>query len=151
METLPRHPEREGTRCTHCKFGTYLNDALRDRLVCGLRIEAIQKRLLAVKELTFKDALDQAQAMEAADRNAKSLHATETQAVHNIAQSCHPRKPPRTSAQPCYRCGRTNHDASACKFIDATCRACGKKGHISPVCRSKKQSEKKQHQGRPGR
>ncbi len=72
---------------THCKFGTYLNDALRDRLVCGLRNEAIQKRLLEVKELTFKDALDQAQAMEAMDRNAKSLHATETQAVHNIAQS----------------------------------------------------------------
>ena len=29
-----------------CEFGTYLCDALRDRLVCGLRNEAIQRRLL---------------------------------------------------------------------------------------------------------
>ena len=31
---------------TNCEFGEYLNDALRDRLVCGLRNTGIQKRLL---------------------------------------------------------------------------------------------------------
>ena len=30
----------------NCKFGTYLDDTLRDRLVCGLRSEATQKKLL---------------------------------------------------------------------------------------------------------
>lgn len=30
----------------HCEFGDVLNDSLRDRLVCGLRNEAIQKKLL---------------------------------------------------------------------------------------------------------
>ena len=30
---------------THCQFGTHLNEALRDRLMCGLSSEAAQKRL----------------------------------------------------------------------------------------------------------
>ena len=32
---------------TNCEFGEYLNDALRDRLVCGLRNMGIQKWLLS--------------------------------------------------------------------------------------------------------
>ena len=38
---------------THCKFGETLEDTLRDRLVCGLRHEAIQRRLLSEKDLTY--------------------------------------------------------------------------------------------------
>ena len=36
---------------THCEFGTYLKEALRDRLVCGLQNESIQKKLLIVADL----------------------------------------------------------------------------------------------------
>ncbi len=45
----------------HCSFGAYLDEALRDRLVCGLRSEATQKRLLTEAELTFKKAVEIAQ------------------------------------------------------------------------------------------
>ena len=38
---------------TNCKFGATLNDALRDRLVCGMRNTSAQKRLLAEADLTF--------------------------------------------------------------------------------------------------
>ena len=34
-----------------CEFGTFLDEALRDKLVCGLRNKAIQKRLLSEKNL----------------------------------------------------------------------------------------------------
>ncbi|XP_069134399.1 uncharacterized protein [Argopecten irradians] len=34
-----------------CEYGNFLQQALRDRLVCGLRNEFIQKKLLAVKDL----------------------------------------------------------------------------------------------------
>ena len=37
----------------HCDFGDYLNQALRDRLVCGIRSENIQKRLLIEADLTL--------------------------------------------------------------------------------------------------
>ena len=58
---------------THCAFADYLEQALRDRLVCGIRSESIQKRLLAEADLTLKKAVELAQGMEAAERNAKSL------------------------------------------------------------------------------
>jgi hypothetical protein len=31
----------------HCKFGTFLSEALRDRMVCGINNEMIQRKLLA--------------------------------------------------------------------------------------------------------
>uniref|UniRef100_H3ADT3 Uncharacterized protein n=1 Tax=Latimeria chalumnae TaxID=7897 RepID=H3ADT3_LATCH len=37
----------------HCEFDTALNATLRDRLVCSLRSEAIQKRLLSESTLTY--------------------------------------------------------------------------------------------------
>jgi len=35
-----------------CKFGAFLDEALRDRLVCEVRSEQIQKKLLSEKDLT---------------------------------------------------------------------------------------------------
>ena len=67
----------------HCAFGTYLNEALRDRLVCGFRSESIQRRLLAEKDLTLSKAVEIAQGMEAAENNAKSLKGT-MEAVHKL-------------------------------------------------------------------
>ena len=42
------------------------DDTLRDRFVCGLRSENMQKQLLAEKELTVDSALEKAQNLEAA-------------------------------------------------------------------------------------
>jgi hypothetical protein len=51
--------------------------------VCGIRNENIQRRLLAEADLSLARALELAQGMEAAERNAKSLKSTET-AVHKM-------------------------------------------------------------------
>ena len=114
---------------THCEFGDYLDPALRDRLVCGLRNESVQRRLLAEADLTLKRARDIAQRMEAAERNAKSLKSTPA-AVHklNVRRN--------TPASPCYRCGRSNHASKDCRFRDAECHQCKKKGHIAAACRT---------------
>jgi hypothetical protein len=59
----------------HCKFEGTLDTMLRDRLVCGITDKRFQQKLLAEKDLTFKKAFDLAQAIEAAERNSKDLHA----------------------------------------------------------------------------
>ena len=41
----------------HCKFGDMLNDTLRDRLVCGLRNEAAQNKLITEITLTLEKAI----------------------------------------------------------------------------------------------
>ena len=129
---------------TNCKFGDYLEDALRDRFVCGLSNEAIQRRLLSEPDLTLTKAMDLAQAMEAAERNSKSLKGTEF-AIRKLRGKPLPR--PRTQ-QPCYRCGKSNHSPIDCKFKDVECHACGKKGHIAPVCRTKHQKRTNTASGR---
>lgn len=115
---------------THCEFGAYLDQALRDRLVCGLRNENIQKRLLAESDLKLQKAMDLALGMEAADRNAKSLKNPEgTVQKLNVRHTA--------PSAPCYRCGRTNHAAKDCRFRDAECNFCKKKGHIASACRAR--------------
>ena len=61
-----------------CKFGSSLEDMLRDRIVCGINDDTIQKRLLAEAKLTYTKALDLAQGLEAAARNVKEISCKET-------------------------------------------------------------------------
>ena len=65
----------------------------------------------------------------------------------NAASNARPRDQP-SSRQPCYRCGRSNHEAKDCRFADATCHHCGKKGHIAPACKTKKQQTQSRTAGR---
>ncbi len=57
----------------HCDFQNTLEEMLRDRLVCGINDEQIQRRLLAESTLDFKKAMNIATAMESAVKNAKDL------------------------------------------------------------------------------
>ena len=64
---------------THCAFGeNQLEEALGDQLVCGLRSEAIQRHLLTVTNLTFAEALQTAQGMDAANNSTQQLKGSET-------------------------------------------------------------------------
>lgn len=122
----------------HCEFGETLEDSLRDRFVCGLRHDAIQRRLLSESALTYNKALETARGMEAADKESKAFKSPDP-AIRKLGTR--PKKP--SGSQSCYRCGRSNHKPADCKFKDARCHACGKTGHIAPVCRSKAMESKK--------
>ena len=60
----------------NCDFGNFLDDALQDRLVCGLRSEQTQRKLPSEKDLSLVKAMDIAQAMEAADSRPKEMKGT---------------------------------------------------------------------------
>ncbi|KAI7806716.1 hypothetical protein IRJ41_010699 [Triplophysa rosa] len=57
-----------------CNFGDTLTVMLRDRLVCGVNDDGIQRRLLAEDGLTFETALRKAQAIEAANKDMADMH-----------------------------------------------------------------------------
>ena len=58
----------------HCQFGEGLTECLRDRFVCGLKNEAIQRQLLSeADDLTYQKAVDIARGMEAADKDTKAF------------------------------------------------------------------------------
>ena len=134
----------------NCKFGTNLQDTLRDRFVCGLRHEAIQRRLLSESTLTYATATETARAMEAADKDTRAFRKPDLSVqklgkgrIQKSKPQTAPAKHNRDQQQSCYRCGRSNHVPSECKFKDAQCHACGKTGHIASVCRSKTSSSSK--------
>lgn len=141
---------------THCAFNSYLEEALRDRLVCGLRNESIQRRLLTEDNLDLKRALELAQSMELAQRNAQVLkEGNETN--FEVPSDSHPKvvaqlqeeneeidrvgwqpRPQGTSGtgRKCYRCGRSDHLAHNCVHKNTVCHSCKKLGHLAKVCRS---------------
>ena len=61
-----------------CKFGSFLDDALRDRLVCGICSEFIQKHLLNKDGLTFSKAIELAKTLETATKDLNEIKARET-------------------------------------------------------------------------
>jgi len=124
----------------HCEFGTFLDDALRNRFVCGLQSKAVQKKLLVEISLTFTRAVEITQNMESAASKVKQL---QSQSNAGVAQRGVYKMSGEavTGNNSCYRCGRQNHLLSIyCPFKSAKCHNCGKQGHIQPVCRKPKQS-----------
>ena len=122
-----------------CDFGEFLEEALRDRFVCGVKNESIQKKLLTESDLTIKRAQEIAQSFEAADKSAKDLKSGGSDSSFRPIEDVHKTSPTAAgeNAKPkrCKHCGR-RHDPGTCKFKDARCHRCGKVGHIQPVCRS---------------
>lgn len=72
---------------TNCEFGDYLEQALRDRFVCGIRHENTQKRLLTEANLTLTKAIETARNIEAAEVQASQLKATSSIPVMNVKSS----------------------------------------------------------------
>ena len=56
-----------------CEFEDFLDQALRDRFVCGLRAEGMQKRLLTEPDLNIAQALELTRSIEAAASEAKGF------------------------------------------------------------------------------
>ena len=123
-----------------CKFGAYLDEALRDRFVCGLRSERTQQKLLSEVDLTLAGAVERAKNMEAAHQNAQALKEQALPvgkiACRSARGAWREPKPPGDWPKPCHRCGKSGHTGQECTFRDAECHKCKKKGHIARVCRS---------------
>ena len=116
-----------------CAFGNYLDQALRDRVVCGLKSEAIQKRLLTEGDVTLAKAIEIALSMETAQRDAQAFQPSlPGLAVGELSKRT---KNPNALSSPCYRCGRAGHVARECGCRSAICHKCGKLGHLARVCR----------------
>ena len=59
---------------SHCEYGASAKELICDRLVCGIRDDALQRSLLAVAELTFWRAFERALLHESAVQNARMLN-----------------------------------------------------------------------------
>uniref|UniRef100_T1ISP5 CCHC-type domain-containing protein n=1 Tax=Strigamia maritima TaxID=126957 RepID=T1ISP5_STRMM len=165
-ETISEYNVALHAMALHCNFADTLTTRLRDCLVSGLRSETIRKSLYTKKELTYKDALDTALAIELASKEATpstpsnvSTHYSGSKATpqpqlqqqsrNGKGRRRFPAKQPRSTPQSfhesaclrtvrgsCLSCGSNKHARVDCPLKDAVCDGCSKKGHIKPVCMS---------------
>ena len=138
-ETVAAFVTRLRDLASHCEYGDSAKELIRDRLVCGIRNDHMQRGLLEVATLTFEKAFEMAQLHEAAEQNSRALNAPLD--VHRTSTSIkhRPRPTDRTTDRAttaCYRCGG-RHLANDCRFRSSVCNYCKKKGHIQRVCRSR--------------
>ena len=91
----------------------------RDRLVFGVNDSQLQLRLLAEIVLTFGKALELAQALEEAEKNANDL--APQSAVHAVCRKSRSNGIYLGLISQCYKYG-VEHLSTVCKFKDADCR-----------------------------
>ena len=97
------------------------SNSIRDRILCGVHHEGIQKRLLAEKELTYKKAYELSLSMESAERDTSlripSAQLQELIEVHFTRTHRHsPAKAPQKRQKETGKRGPIVHLAPDCPF-----------------------------------
>ena len=122
-----------------CDFGEFLDFALRDIFVCGLKSKNrnIQKVLLTKKDLTVHKAVEIAVSMEAAEIET-SAFPTSSGTVNKV----------KGDTKECWRCGKVNHTPENCFYKGVECHRCLERGHLGRRCtKSRQRSRRDQDPG----
>ncbi|XP_070381275.1 uncharacterized protein [Dermacentor albipictus] len=115
-----------------CAFGGELENNLRDRIVHGIRDEAMRRRLLEESELTLDRAVKIITSMEAAVSGAKIMTGqADGVAINRVSRA-------GEVVGDCYRCGGRHHERS-CRFRNLRCFCCQKRGHAAKKCTSRQE------------
>ena len=118
-----------------CQFGEFLNDALRDKFVCGLKDSSTQKKLLTEASLTFVRAIEIATSNETASKDAGQLKSKD-HAIHGIKI--------QGMIRSCKYCGR-DHKRGQCPAYGDTCSKCKRQNHWASKCLDGKYRHRKPH------
>ena len=157
-ETVTEFAHKLKNKSVDCDFDAYLDRALRDQFIAGLRDIGLKKTILTKPDAdvkTFQNVQEIALAEEAATgfANQMSISAatastsTDPTQVHHASSTSTKKswqtkkkqfsRPP-TTQRLCYRCGSPDHLANKCKNKAAECSYCHKRGHLEQVCLTKK-------------
>ena len=116
----------------NCKFDHFLQRALRDQFVCGIRNGNTLKKLLS-QDKTFEECLNISLADAAAERESKGF--TNFPSGYESVNYMKSKKFPKSKLK-CFCCGSENHLASRCtiKSPGMTCSYCNKPNHLAREC-----------------
>uniref|UniRef100_A0A6P7GN91 Uncharacterized protein LOC114344743 n=1 Tax=Diabrotica virgifera virgifera TaxID=50390 RepID=A0A6P7GN91_DIAVI len=134
-ESLEQYVKEVKALSKSCKFEKFLDQALRDRLVCGISNTNIRTKLLSEAEtLTFEDACKKALSQEAAECQSKLVKGVAAVSVGKLQMSSKQYRSQSKSQsesrnqsvlKPCFRCGR-RHQPETCPAVNWECFFCQK-------------------------
>ena len=104
-----------------CSFGTFLPEALRDRLVSGLhpKISRSQRHLLSIRELTYAAAYDKFIAAEMAGKaNIEHMRDSASSEAEKVQQVVSGRNKVQSgrNVDKCKSCGSMQHRSDSYRF-----------------------------------
>ncbi|XP_074032156.1 uncharacterized protein [Leptinotarsa decemlineata] len=165
IESIQEYSVRLRRLATHCKFGTYLDNALRDKFICGFEPGRILDTLFTKTEmLTFEEAISSALTTESAQNNYGLPVQVKVEELLRLKEDLirprgrgqrggsqgqmHRQKPTTTGPHIasgkysskkgmffCSVCGGKNHESYRCFYREYICEKCGGKGHLKRVCK----------------
>lgn len=138
-----------------CDYRELRDELIRDRIVLGLRDNAVRGRLLREADLTLGRAVEMCRADEASRQQIKSIETRPAAGVINEVKRSPggrrgkppfkpstPRNAPHRHAksvvQTCDACGYHQHTRSECPALNAYCKLCHKKGHFAKRCSTRR-------------
>ena len=149
-ESIDQYVTELRTLASTCEFENLKEGLIRDRVVCGIRNQALKERLLRECDLTLKKAVDICRAAEVSREQVKSLtenkpanvdalgKSTSTERERNRTARHNTYRPnTNTTKNPCGNCGR-QHELKSCPAYGKKCNNCHKLGHFAKFCRSSK-------------
>ena len=130
-----------------CEFGDLADSLLRDRLVCGVKKDTVQSRLLRETDLTLQKAIDICRAAETSSQQLKAMQSMSAEGNVDIVKKKVFKNKPSKSAenqavtlQICGKCGY-KHEPRKCPAFGKVCKNCNKRNHFAKECKSKKMHE----------
>lgn len=127
------------------RLAIHCDKTLKDRFVCGLKQEHIQKKLLVEPNLTLEKTIQTVVAMETGSRDTvelqgkrkhvgiNKLSVKQKHGTYGKQKQKIPSRPVSVTQGKCYRCGG-DHKANPCRHLNTKCRYCGNPGHLEKVC-----------------
>ena len=77
-ESIAEYDAAKHKLSTHCKFGAFLPQAMRDAFVFGIRDPKLRQQLLGIEDLSYDKTRDLATASEAVAKKAKDMQQSPT-------------------------------------------------------------------------
>src|SRR6218665_2317745 len=127
-----------------CQFESMEESMIRDRVVVFVKDDATRHKLLQVRDLTLRKAIDICKASESAGQQLRAMAAQEHVQALQPSQTVRSRRSRPTASTPskvslyrCKYCGGTHEPRrELCPAYGQTCHRCSKKSHFGSVCLS---------------
>jgi hypothetical protein len=134
-----------------CDFQSFLCEALRDKLVCGLKDQGTISRLLTEDKLPFEKAIRLATSLESATKETKNIQPEPETNIQVVNQKGRGQNRNQAIMKQGYnnnagrlynnagrlecRCCGGSHFTERCFKKDCVCFICKKQGHLAHKCR----------------